>query len=282
MLTASVVRSEPVRSRFKVICWLNLSQQPDIMRLQVGHRDHRCIVDIRCLPCQQRCHEQLADSDGIPMKSRETVEQQKDALVKAAEGKNVLLVLDGGGCVCVYDGLSSCHLSLVHVLRLLLFRVSFIRRHVVKRASAIFRRDRYNMRIEASRNNENQESIVEPRSGGRVGAPWSARYELDVLTAIRYSHVFDTRAICRVCRAASRRSRVGRRSGAADVSRDCSALRASPPLFEHRRSINQVVWVSSVYLESSRTCNHQILSESGRIGKRRFQVRVQCACSVCS
>ena len=53
------------------------------------------------------------------------------------------------------------------------------------------------MRIEASRNNENQESIVEPRSGGRVGAPWSARYELDMLTAIHAQPcVFDARSRC--------------------------------------------------------------------------------------
>ena len=192
--------------------------------------------------CQQRCHEQLAESKSIPAESSNTVEQQKDALVKAAAGKNVLLVLDGGRCVFVYDDLllfaSSRHLSLVHILRLMLFCVSFIRRYVVKRASAILRRYRHNMRIEASRNNEDQESIVEPRSGGRVGAPWSARYELDVLAAIHVQPcVFDTRSVCRVCRAASRRSRVGRRSGAADVSRDCSALRASPALFEHRWTV---------------------------------------------
>ena len=52
------------------------------------------------------------------------------------------------------------------------------------------------MWIEASRNNENQESIVEPRSGGRVGAPWSARYMLDVLAAYMYSHVCLTLVRC--------------------------------------------------------------------------------------
>ena len=56
-------------------------------------------------------------------------------------------------------------------------------------------------------------------------------------TCIYQPCVFDTRSVCRVCRAASRRSRVGRRSGAADVSRDCSAVRASPPLFEHRWAV---------------------------------------------
>ena len=51
--------------------------------------------------CQQRCHEQLAESKSIPAESSNTVEQQKDALVKAAAGKNVLLVLDGGVDLCV-------------------------------------------------------------------------------------------------------------------------------------------------------------------------------------
>ena len=99
MLTASAVRSDAVRANFKVICWLNLSQQPDLMRLQVdvGSVRFKLTFWMRSCAMQQRLHEQLADSKSIPTESSNTIEQQKDALVKAAAGKNVLIVLDGGG-----------------------------------------------------------------------------------------------------------------------------------------------------------------------------------------
>ena len=44
---------------------------------------------------QQRLHEQLADAKSIPKESSNTVEQQKDALVKVAATQTILIVLDG-------------------------------------------------------------------------------------------------------------------------------------------------------------------------------------------
>ena len=92
-LTAAVVRSEAIRSRFKVICWqvlmlkrlecdniilfrLNLSQEPEIMKLQ------------------SRCYEMLTAGEEMPSKAAKSVERQLEELRKAAQGKLALLVLD--------------------------------------------------------------------------------------------------------------------------------------------------------------------------------------------
>ena len=93
MLTSAVVRDNRVRSAFRVICWLNISQQPEIM------------------PLQERLYVQLSkDTESMPKKAKSSVEMQLAALKKAAKSKHVLVVLDDivslYTCVCVCGNLS--------------------------------------------------------------------------------------------------------------------------------------------------------------------------------
>ena len=77
MLTSAVVRDIRVRAAFEVIGWVNLSQQPDLLELQ------------------RRLYQQLSlEKEGMPTKSKESVEMQAAALKEAATGKVVLIVLD--------------------------------------------------------------------------------------------------------------------------------------------------------------------------------------------
>ena len=76
MITAAVVRDERIREAFTVIGWINLSQQPDIMSLQL------------------RLYEQLSKSESIPTKQQNSAEHQLDALRKVAIGQTALVILD--------------------------------------------------------------------------------------------------------------------------------------------------------------------------------------------
>ena len=81
-----------------ILSRLNLSQQPEIMKLQ------------------SRCYEMLTAGEEMPSKAAKSVERQLEELQKAAKQKVALLVLDGeqhirGGCntailidvcLCVY------------------------------------------------------------------------------------------------------------------------------------------------------------------------------------
>ena len=91
------MRDERLRASFKVhayvhnsdltvwspgsqtICWLNLSQQPEIMRLQA------------------QLYSQLhPDNEEIPTKAQKSPENQLRELRKVAEKRLILVVLDGG------------------------------------------------------------------------------------------------------------------------------------------------------------------------------------------
>ena len=77
MITAAVVRDERIRGAFTVIAWINLSQQPDIMSLQL------------------RLYEQLSKkNESIPTKHQNSAEHQLDALQKVAIGQTALIILD--------------------------------------------------------------------------------------------------------------------------------------------------------------------------------------------
>ena len=77
LLTAAVVREERIRAAFKLIGWVNLSQQPDLLRLQ------------------QRLYEQLNNNESIPAKDAASVERQVEVLRRVSEGKAILIILDG-------------------------------------------------------------------------------------------------------------------------------------------------------------------------------------------
>ena len=68
-----------LRSSFKTICWLNMSQQPEILRLQAQ--------------LYSQLHE---DNDKIPDKATDTIENQLRELRKVAAKRLILVVLDGG------------------------------------------------------------------------------------------------------------------------------------------------------------------------------------------
>ena len=76
MITAAVVRDERIREGFTVIGWINLSQQPDIMSLQL------------------RLYEQLSKNESMPAKQQSSTEQQLEALRKVAIGQTALVILD--------------------------------------------------------------------------------------------------------------------------------------------------------------------------------------------
>ena len=76
MITAAVVRDERVREAFTVIAWINLSQQPDIMSLQL------------------RLYQQLSKNEHIPTQQQHSAEQQLVALRKVAIGQTALVILD--------------------------------------------------------------------------------------------------------------------------------------------------------------------------------------------
>ena len=86
----AVVRDERLRSSFKTICWLNLSQQPEIMQLQTH--------------LYKQMHE---DNDKIPDKATDTVEDQLRELRKVAAKRLILIVLDGMCSVQVHIGMCS-------------------------------------------------------------------------------------------------------------------------------------------------------------------------------
>ena len=65
-------------SHSQTICWLNLSQQPEIM------------------PLQARLYEQLSGGDEVPAKATKSVERMVEELRQVAATKLVLVVLDGG------------------------------------------------------------------------------------------------------------------------------------------------------------------------------------------
>ena len=75
MLTAAVVRDERVRQAFPTICWINMSQQPDLLILQ------------------QRLYEQVSGGESIPS-SAKSVENQVAELQKLCLSKTLLIVLD--------------------------------------------------------------------------------------------------------------------------------------------------------------------------------------------
>ena len=85
----AVVRDERLRASFKTICWLNLSQQPEIMQLQA------------------RLYEQLSAGDEIPAKATKSVERIVEELRRVAKEKIVIVVLDGGYMLCVNT--IACH-----------------------------------------------------------------------------------------------------------------------------------------------------------------------------
>ena len=76
MITAAVVRDERIREAFTVIGWINLSQQPDIMSLQL------------------RLYQQLSKNESMPTKQQSSPEQQLEALRKVAIGQTALVILD--------------------------------------------------------------------------------------------------------------------------------------------------------------------------------------------
>ena len=76
MITAAVVRDQRVREAFTVIGWINLSQQPDIMSLQL------------------RLYQQLSKNESIPRKHQNSAEQQVEALREVAIGQTALVILD--------------------------------------------------------------------------------------------------------------------------------------------------------------------------------------------
>ena len=79
LYTYVVVRDERLRSSFKTICWLNLSQQPEI------------------IPLQQRLFAQLTFGDDaeMPSKARESIDGQIAELRRVAANRLILVVLDG-------------------------------------------------------------------------------------------------------------------------------------------------------------------------------------------
>ena len=86
------MRDERLRSGFKTICWLNLSQRPEIVQLQ------------------RRLYSQLTsgDSDSMSEKAKESVESQITELRKVAAKRLILVVLDGqfpDFCItCIHSG----------------------------------------------------------------------------------------------------------------------------------------------------------------------------------
>ena len=76
MITAAVVRDERIREAFTVIGWINLSQQPDIMSLQL------------------RLYQQLSNNGSIPRNQQNSAEQQVEALREIAIGQTALVILD--------------------------------------------------------------------------------------------------------------------------------------------------------------------------------------------
>ena len=72
------MRDVRLRSGFKTICWLNLSQQPEIIHLQAQ--------------LYRQLHE---DNDKIPDKATDGIENQLRELRKVAKQELVLVVLDG-------------------------------------------------------------------------------------------------------------------------------------------------------------------------------------------
>ena len=76
MLTAAVVRDAKIRAAFSAICWLNLSQLPDLIGLQ------------------GRLYQQLADNQKMPKAGAESVESGVVELRKVAAKRTVLIVCD--------------------------------------------------------------------------------------------------------------------------------------------------------------------------------------------
>ena len=77
MLAAAVVRDEKVRSAFEIVGWVNLSQQPDLSRLQ------------------GRLYQQLTlEKSAMPGPCKASIQMQGAALKELALQKRILVVCD--------------------------------------------------------------------------------------------------------------------------------------------------------------------------------------------
>ena len=82
----------------QTICWLNLSQQPEIMQLQRRYQIAlsymlSCWYSLSLMWC--RLYRQLSH-DKMPDNATDTVESQVEELQKVAAKRLILVVLDGG------------------------------------------------------------------------------------------------------------------------------------------------------------------------------------------